>query len=477
MNVYLQPLKDELEEAWENGVKTYDAARKENFKMHVWYMYSMHDLPAYALFSGWCVHGRFPCPQCKAALQFHWLQEGRKYSCFDLHRQFLDPDHQFRKDKKNFTKGKVVKNLAPPAFTGQQILDQLNALEPDPERPGYFKGYNSKHAWTHKPCFWDLPYFKDLLLPHNIDMMHTEKNIGEAIFGTLFDIDGKTKDNIKARVDQETLCHRPLQNMREGKGKQKWSKPKAWFNLGRPAMREIILWVKMHLMFPDGYAANLKRGASLEKLKIFGLKSHDWHIWLERVMPVMLRGFIPEDEWLVLAELSYFFRVLCAKELSPGMVEDMEEFAPELLCKLEKIFPPGFFNPMQHLILHLPTEARLGGPVQDRWCYATERMQKTLRAKCKNKRRIEASMAEAFITEEVANFVTAHYEAKNHHLHNPKPRHNDGDPKKGGSNLSLFKGKLAPAGASKPIMLDVEEWWNISLYIFNNLTEVRPYIE
>jgi hypothetical protein len=29
-------------------------------------------------------------------------------------------------------------------------------------------------------------------------------------------------------------------------------------------------------------------------------------------------------------------------------------------CKLEKIFPPGFFNPMQHLILHLPYEARMG---------------------------------------------------------------------------------------------------------------------
>ena len=104
-------------------------------------------------------------------------------------------------------------------------------------------------------------------------------------------------------------------------------------------------------------------------------------------------------------------------------------------------------------------------------------MQKTLRAKCKNKRRIEASMAEAFITEEAANFVTAHYEAKNRHLHNPKPRYNAGDPKKGRSNLSLFKGKLAPAGASKAIALDVEEWRTISLYIFNNLTEVRPYIE
>ena len=70
-------------------------------------------------------------------------------------------------------------------------------------------------------------------------------------------------------------------------------------------------------------------------------------------------------------------------------------------------------------------------------------------------------MAEAFITEEVANFVKAHYEAKNHHLHNPKSRHNDADPKKGGSYLSLFKGKLALVGASKPITLEDEEWRNI----------------
>jgi hypothetical protein len=39
--------------------------------------------------------------------------------------------------------------------------------------------------------------------------------------------------------------------------------------------------------------------------------------------------------------------------------------APVLLCKLEKIFPPGFFNPMQHLILHLPYEARMGGACRD----------------------------------------------------------------------------------------------------------------
>jgi hypothetical protein len=86
-------------------------------------------------------------------------------------------------------------------------------------------------------------------------------------------------------------------------------------------------------------------------------------------------------------------------------------------------------------------------------------------------------MAEAFITKEAANFVTAHYEAKNRYLHNPKPRYNAGDLKKDGSSLSLFKGKLAPAGASNSLLLVVEVWWTILLYIFNNLTEVRPYNE
>jgi hypothetical protein len=131
-----------------------------------------------------------------------------------MHRQFLDPRHKFRKDKKNFIKGRVVKNSAPPALTGQQTQDQLKYLEPDLEHPGYFKGSNSKHAWTHKTCLWDLPYFKDLSCPHNIDVMHTEKTVGEALFGTLFGIEGKTKDNPKARVDQQALCDRPLQNMR-----------------------------------------------------------------------------------------------------------------------------------------------------------------------------------------------------------------------------------------------------------------------
>jgi hypothetical protein len=85
------------------------------------------------------------------------------------------------------------------------------------------------------------------------------------------------------------------------------------------------------------------------------MKSHDYHT-------AMTRGYVSEHVWRVLAELSYFFRQLCAKELFRDVIDDLEKVAPVLLCKLEKIFPPGFFVAMQHLILHLPYKARMGGP-------------------------------------------------------------------------------------------------------------------
>jgi hypothetical protein len=130
--------------------------------------------------------------------------------------------------------------------------------------------------------------------------------------------------------------------------------------LARKYRRAVLEWMQT-LMFPDGYAVNLRRGVNLSTLRVNEMKSHDYHIWLERLLPAMVRGYVPEHMWLALAELSYFFRQLCAKELSRTMIDDLENEAPVLLCKLEKIFPPGFFNPMQHLILHLPYEARMGG--------------------------------------------------------------------------------------------------------------------
>jgi hypothetical protein len=98
--------------------------------------------------------------------------------------------------------------------------------------------------------------------------------------------------------------------------------------------------------------------------KLIGLKSHDYHIIMERFMPVMFQGYFNDVVWMVLVELSYFYRQLCAKEISVEIMQKLEKEVPVLLCKMEKNFPPGFFNPMQHLLIHLPYEAKVGGLVQ-----------------------------------------------------------------------------------------------------------------
>ena len=121
MSVYMEPLIDDLVCAWEEGVWTYDWATKTNFKMYVWYQYSLHAFPVYGIFYGWCVHEKFACLVCKASLMFIWLTKGGKYSLFDKHRQFLPLDHPFRRDIKNFTKDVVVEGPAPQMMIGAVV--------------------------------------------------------------------------------------------------------------------------------------------------------------------------------------------------------------------------------------------------------------------------------------------------------------------------------------------------------------------
>ena len=42
-------------------------------------------------------------------------------------------------------------------------------------------------------------------LRHNLDVMHIEKNLCESNLGTLMNIDGKTKDIVKARRDLQLM--------------------------------------------------------------------------------------------------------------------------------------------------------------------------------------------------------------------------------------------------------------------------------
>jgi hypothetical protein len=100
--------------------------------------------------------------------------------------------------------------------------------------------WDMEHMWTYKPSLTRLPYYDDLLLPHNIEVMHTEKNVAEALWTIIMDIPDKSKDNIKTRVDLAALCDKPNQEIKPPSGGKTWRRPKDDFIFSRAQRKEVI---------------------------------------------------------------------------------------------------------------------------------------------------------------------------------------------------------------------------------------------
>ena len=98
-------------------------------------------------------------------------------------------------------------------------------------------------------------------------------------------------------------------------------------------------------------------------LTLQGMKNHDCHVFMECLLPIAFWS-LPKFVWTALAEISRFFRDLCSNTLRENDLVRMQENIPIILCKLERIFPPGFFYSMEHHVIHFPMKAILGGLVQ-----------------------------------------------------------------------------------------------------------------
>jgi len=92
IDIYLQPLVDELQDLWEFGLEIYDAFRQESFNMQVALMWIVRDFPAYFMLSGWKTKGRFACPSCNYDTCSQYLKHSRM-TCYMGHRKFLKMDH------------------------------------------------------------------------------------------------------------------------------------------------------------------------------------------------------------------------------------------------------------------------------------------------------------------------------------------------------------------------------------------------
>jgi len=217
-----------------------------------------------------------------------YLPNGRKTCWFDCHRRFLPHGHPSRRNKKDFLKGRDASSEYPPeSLTGEQVYyERLASVNPaktkDVGGNGHEKkmpGYGKEHNWHKESILWELSYCKDPNLRHNIDVMHTEKNFLDNIMNTLMSVKGKSKDNIMSRLDIEIFCSRSELHI-DSKGKA----PFPAYTLTQEAKQSLLSCVKHEVKFPDGYSSDLASCVYMENRKFSGMKSHDCHVFMERLL-------------------------------------------------------------------------------------------------------------------------------------------------------------------------------------------------
>ncbi|XP_060210890.1 uncharacterized protein LOC132637885 [Lycium barbarum] len=323
IDVYLQPLVDELKQLWAVGVETYDISRKQNCNLRATLMWTINDFPTYGMLSGWMTAGKLACPYCMENTKSFTLKNGKKKSWFDCHRRFLPMDHPFRRMKNAFKNNTIEQDCPPPILSGEDIWERVQNLpKVTEEEPYMFEGYGDK-----------------------------------------------TKDNVKARMELHEYCRRKELELQPKQNR--FFKPKANYSFTTEQKRKICEWVR-DLKMPDGLVSNFRTRVDLDQGRIQGMKSHDCHVFMETLLPIAFSG-LPERIWKPMTEISLFFNDLCSSTLREDNLSRMDYNIPVITNKLERILPPGFFDVMEHVAVHLVYEARLGGPVQYRWMYHFER--------------------------------------------------------------------------------------------------------
>ncbi|XP_026410924.1 uncharacterized protein LOC113306169 [Papaver somniferum] len=478
IDVYLQPLIEELKELWDEGVETYDISKKENFKCRAALLGTISDFPALAMLSGWSTKGEFACPCCGPDRCSERLSNGGKY-CYMHHRRYLPAGHHWRHQKSAFDGEKELRE-PPHLMNGDEIAQQLAHF-----RQVQF-GKNAKqtglteitpvtfeHNWKKKSIFHELPYLSSIICFHNVDVMHVEKNICETVLGTVMNVEGKTKDNLKARLDLMDWGLRPELHLRqEG---DKIVVPTASFVMS-PKEKESFCRTLKDIKVPDGYSSNISRCVNVKDRKIMGLKSHDYHVLMEYLFPIALRGHLDGDILEALSELCMFFKVLCTRVLKIEDLDKLQDSIAITLCKLERIFPPSFFVVMMHLPIHLTQQAKDAGPVQYRWMYPIERYLRKLKSYVRNKACPEGSMAEAYLIDECITFCTRYLNSVVTKF-NKLERNEDDEAPQPDDRLIVFKQSGRPVGAETWGQLTESEMKQIQLYALLNTKEVQPYEE
>ncbi|XP_074322886.1 uncharacterized protein LOC141659858 [Apium graveolens] len=198
IDVYLQPLIDDLKKLWEEGEpNVYDAYSKSYVTLKAILLWTINDFPAYGNLSGCVNKGYKSCPICGDDTVAKNLSHSRNM-CFQGHRRYLPRQHPYRRQKAAFNGQQELGNACQP-LSGEEVLARQ-------ERIDFCFGKEVKKSkkvecpWKKKSVFFELEYWKYHHVRHCLDVMHIEKNVCDNLLGTLLNM-RKSKDSEAARRD------------------------------------------------------------------------------------------------------------------------------------------------------------------------------------------------------------------------------------------------------------------------------------
>nr|GFA38918.1 hypothetical protein [Tanacetum cinerariifolium] len=198
--------------------------------------------------------------------------------------------------------------------------------------------------WTKRYIFYKLEYWSFLTLKHNLDVMHIGKNVLESFLNT-FLTNEKSKDTTKARQDLKNLLF------------------------------EFIKGVKLL----DGFESKFKHKVTDSDSNITGLESHDCHMMMQRLLSYELHQYLHTDVAIPIIKLCSFFKQIDFQTLMEAEMVKAQSQLVNIMCNLEQIYPPAFYDVMIHLVIHLPQKGLEGAPIPNRWMYPFEKYMKKLK--------------------------------------------------------------------------------------------------
>jgi hypothetical protein len=296
-----------------------------------------------------------------------------------------------------------------------------------------------------------------LLIRYTLDTMHCEMNLAKNFLKTITGI----KDIVKLRRDlQRKNIRKHLWLIPKPGRSRKMLKPAAPYVLNDKEFKVFATTIES-VKTPSGHSSNL--GKHIRSKKFGGLKSHDYHVLMQQLLPLGLRGLLQPGPRKAVMRMCKVLRRLCTKVYNPAEFDSLQADVAESMALLEMEFLPSFFYIITHLLYHLVQELDLCSPVTTRWMYPIERYMKTLKGYMRNMARPEACMAEEYLKDECIGFVTEYlqrFDVVHRRVWDAEEEYGDAEE--------------VVEGAGKPYMLSPELCDLAHQYVLTNISGMQP---